>query len=51
MSDPAATTDPTDPMEPGRREPWSAPRLARLDAAATANGGVMVSDGADGTTS
>jgi hypothetical protein len=31
----------------GRREPWVAPRLDRLDAAATASGGFVVLDGAD----
>jgi hypothetical protein len=31
----------------GRRERWSAPRLSRLDAAATAVGGGLGDDGVD----
>lgn len=40
-------TDPTGPVEaPGCREPWSVPRLARLDTTATDAGAF---DGGDGS--
>ncbi|HVQ95289.1 MAG TPA: hypothetical protein VMU51_29940 [Mycobacteriales bacterium] len=49
MTEPARETDVA--ADQNRPAPWTAPRLARLDAAATANGGIAGDDGADAAAS